>query len=132
MSLPTIFQPTIKLASFTSGGVTYFDSYLDNNGNIAIVSDVYSVAQTVQTSIQMWQGEYQFDTTVGIPWGQILGVPANRLLLNSFIQTAVLAVAYVTDIISIDYTIDNQNRVTTVTVKYNNVDSSVGTANANF
>lgn len=127
-----IYQPTIALGIFMSGNVKYEDTYLDDNNQIAIISDVISVSQTVSTAISLWQNEYQFNTTIGIPWGNILGQPINRNLLNSYIQTAVLAVAYVTNIISINYTFDNLNRVTGVTVMYNNVNSTVGVANANI
>ena len=126
----SIYQPTIKLGTFTSGNVSYQDTYLDDNNNIAMVSDINSVAQTVSNAVSLWLGEYQFDTTIGIPWGNILGQPVNRLLLNSQIQTAVLTVPYVTDIISINYTFDDLNRKTTITVTYNTNENTIEVANA--
>lgn len=128
----TIFQPTIALKKFVSGSVSYEDSYLDENKNIAIISSVDSVSQTVSNAISLWKKEYQFNITFGIPWLNILGNPLNKLLLNSYIQGAVLSVNYVSKILSIDYVTDNNNRVTQVTVKYTNTDNTIGVANANI
>jgi hypothetical protein len=129
----TINQPTIALGYFTDeNGVEYQDSYLDENGNIAMFFSINSVAQTVRNAISLWQGEYQFDTQQGIDWGNILGRVSNRLILNTFIQKQVLLVSYVTSIISIDYTFDNENRIEEVIVQYYNTDSKVGIANVNF
>ncbi len=129
----TIFQPTISLGMFTDiNGVVYEDTYLDANNNIAMIFGVDSVAQTVKNAISLWQAEYQFDTTIGIPWLNILGQLSNQLLLNSYIQNSVLAVPYVTNIISIDYNQENSSRRLQVTVKYNNTDKTVGVANANI
>lgn len=128
----TIYQPTIALKTFISGGVAYEDTYLDSNNNIAFLYDVYSVSQTVSNAISLWKNDNQFDITDGTPWLNILGQVSNRLLLNTYIETAVLKVPYVTSIISIDYTQDDARRTLFVTVKFNNTDKTVGVANANI
>lgn len=120
----TIYQPTIALNNK--------DTYLDSEKNIAMFFGIDSVSQTVSNSISLWKNDYQFDVTLGTPWLNILGQASNRLLLNSYIQTAVLRVPYVTNIISIDYISDDKNRELFVTVKYNNVDKTVGVSNANI
>lgn len=129
----TIHQPTIALTTFQDeNGVSYQDSSLDENNNILMFFSIDSVAQTVANAIALWKNEYQFNTNLGIDWQNILGRVSNRLILNSFIQNAVLAVPYVTSIISIDYTFDNLNRIEQVIVQYYNSDSKVGIANVNL
>lgn len=129
----TIYQPTIALKQFTNmNGVVYEDTYLDANQNIAFISGVDSVSQTVSNAISLWKKDYQFDVTLGTPWDNILGQISNRLLLTSYIQSAVLNVSYVKSIISIDFVADNKNRKLGVVVKYNTVDKIVSIANANI
>lgn len=129
----TIYQPTIQMNAFIDGdGITYQDTFLDENKNISFINGVDSVAQTVKNSISLWKGEYEFNTTLGSNWDNILGQPLNRLLLNTYIQTAVLQVKYVVNIISIDYITDNTNRFVGVIVKYNNTDKIVSTVNVNI
>lgn len=104
-----IYQPTIALNAEN-------DSYLNPDGGIAIIYGVDSVAQTVSNAIQLFLGEYQYNTTKGIPWTTILGQDFDKLLLDLYIETAVLAVPYVTNIESIKYTNNNNNNQRTLTV----------------
>lgn len=103
MSTITIYQPTIAL---DANG----DSYLDSNNNIAIISGVDSVSQTVSNALKLWLSEYQFDTTIGIPWFNILGEKFNQLLVNTYIEQSVLSLPYVDSIVSINYIFDNEKR----------------------
>lgn len=53
-----------------------WDLMLDNNGNIAVLSDPDSLAQDAASAIQLFYSEYYWDTTQGVPWlQQILGPP---------------------------------------------------------
>lgn len=45
-----------------------WDLVLDANGNIAVASNPYSLAQDSASMIQTFQGEVFYDTTVGIPY----------------------------------------------------------------
>lgn len=127
-----IYQPTIALNTFISGNVNYQDTDLDSNGNIAMLFSIDSVSQSVANAIQLFKGEYQFDTTQGINWLNILGQLSNRLLLNNYIQTTVLLVLYVKNIISINYISNDAGRTLSAQVMYNNTNSTVGVANANI
>ena len=102
-----IYQPTF--AQNASG-----DSYLDASGNIAIITGVDSVSQTVSNALQLWLGEYQFNTTIGVPWFNILGQNFNQLLVNTYIEQAVLAVPFVASIVSINYVFNDTVRSVTV------------------
>jgi hypothetical protein len=112
-----IYQPTFAL---NKEG----DSYLDSNGNIAIITGIDSVSQTVSNALQLWLGEYQFDTTLGVPWYNILGDKFNRLLVNNYITDEILALPYIKEIISINYVFNNINRSTTINLIFLTVDSS--------
>lgn len=127
-----IYQPTIALNTFIIGNVNYQDTDLDSNGNIAMLFSIDSVSQSVANAIQLFKGEYQFDTTQGINWLNILGQLSNRLLLNNYIQTTVLSVLYVKNIISINYISNDAGRTLSAQVMYNNTNSTVGVANANI
>lgn len=50
-----------------------WDLILDANGNIAMASDPYSLAQDAASRIKTFLGEVWYDTTIGVPYGTILG-----------------------------------------------------------
>jgi hypothetical protein len=51
-----------------------WDLALDANGNIALASDPYSLAQDAACAIRTFQGECWYNTALGIPYfAQILG-----------------------------------------------------------
>lgn len=61
-----------------------WDLVLDANGNIAMASDPYSVAQDVASACRTFLGECWYNTTIGIPYfQQVLGYlpPINVLKL---------------------------------------------------
>lgn len=129
----TIYQPTIYMKEFIGmDGVPYQDTFLDSNRNIAIISDVLSVSQTVKNAISLWLGEYQFDTTLGIPWQNILGNPLNKSLLNSYLKTAILRVPYVTQVVSIEYFPDDMKRILGIKITYLNTDNLTSVTNVNI
>lgn len=45
-----------------------WDLCLDAFGNMAVASNPYSLAQDAASAIRMFQGEYWYDTTKGIPY----------------------------------------------------------------
>lgn len=51
-----------------------WDLCLDTTGNIAVATEPYSTAQDVASQCRMFEGEYWFDISLGIPYfDQILG-----------------------------------------------------------
>jgi hypothetical protein len=69
------------------------DSCLDANGNIAVASAPYSIAQDVATQMSTFLGECWYDTTQGIPyWQQILGKRPPASLLTSLFEAQALLV----------------------------------------
>jgi hypothetical protein len=70
-----------------------WDLVLDVDGNIAIATDPYSVAQDVASAIKTFLGEVWYDTTQGVPYFQnILGQLPSTALLSAYIQNAALSV----------------------------------------
>jgi hypothetical protein len=52
-----------------------WDLVLDANGNIAVASQPYSLAQDAASAIKTFLGECYYDTTIGVPYlTQIFGV----------------------------------------------------------
>lgn len=62
-----------------------WDLYLGNDGNIATVTGQEQKSQDVATSVKIWQGEYVFDTTRGLPYNLVMANPVNRSLLQEYI-----------------------------------------------
>jgi hypothetical protein len=63
---------------------TTWDLILDVNGNIALATEPYSLAQDAASAILTWLGECYWDTTVGVPWQQqIVGKPPSLSLLRA-------------------------------------------------
>ena len=69
-----------------------WDLTLDADGNIAVASDPYSVAQDVASACRTWLGEVYFDTTIGVPYDQIMGEEASFVFIKSQLQAAALTV----------------------------------------
>lgn len=70
-----------------------WDLVLDSNGNWAIASPPYAVAQDVASAIKTFQGEVYYDSTLGVPYTQeILGEQPPLNVVVSDIETAALAV----------------------------------------
>lgn len=77
--------------------VSAWDLVLDVNGNIALASDPYSLAQDSASSIRTFQGEVYYDTTRGVPyWTQVLGKAPSLAVLKVLFQAAALLVPGVT------------------------------------
>lgn len=79
------------------------DMYLDQNGNIAMISGQDAVMQACQQAAQTLLGEMVLLTSDGIPYFQVVfnGVP-NLQQLNASLRTAFLGVTGVTQVQSLD------------------------------
>lgn len=69
-------------------GVTW-DLLVDAAGNIALASDPYSIAQDVASALKAWAGEVYYDTTLGVPYQNILGQQPPA----SYVKTQMIAQA---------------------------------------
>lgn len=83
---------------------TAWDLVLDANGNIAMATPPYSLAQDVASAVRTFLGEVWYDSTLGVPyWQEILGqLPPASLLIELLNQQAltvpgvVVAQTYIT------------------------------------
>jgi hypothetical protein len=72
---------------------TAWDLVLDANGNIAVASPPYAIAQDVASAVRTFLGEVWYDTTQGIPYfTQVLGQLPPASLLMELINNAALTV----------------------------------------
>jgi hypothetical protein len=70
-----------------------WDLVLDVNGNIALASEPYSLAQDAASAIKTFLGEVYYDTTLGVPFfQQILGKTPNIALMKAKFEEAALTV----------------------------------------
>jgi hypothetical protein len=77
---------------------TVWDLVLDASGNIAVATPPYAVAQDVATACRTFLGEVYYDTTLGVPWRQmILGKLPPLNFIKQQLVTAALTVPGVTN-----------------------------------
>lgn len=72
---------------------TTWDLCLDANGNIAVASDPYSIAQDVASAVRTFLGECWYDTTLGVPYfQQILGRFPSLTVVQTLLANAAATV----------------------------------------
>lgn len=77
---------------------TAWDLCIDADGDIAMASEPYSLAQDAASAIRLFLAEYWYDTTIGIPYFQrILG---KNPPINLFKTLAIAAAETVPDVVS--------------------------------
>jgi hypothetical protein len=70
-----------------------WDLTLDANGNLAIASPPYALAQDAASECRLFAGEAYYDTTRGVPyWGQVLGLAPPLALVRQYLVRAALLV----------------------------------------
>lgn len=73
--------------------LTTWDFVLNTNGDLAMASDPYSVAQDVASACRTFLGEVWYDTTIGVPYFQdALGQNQPLALLRQSLIEAALTV----------------------------------------
>lgn len=70
-----------------------WDLLLDNQGNIAMATNPYAMAQDAASAIRLFQGELWYDNSKGLPyWQQVLGMYPPLSLMQSLIEGAAMEV----------------------------------------
>jgi hypothetical protein len=84
------------------------------NGRQDFFADINAVAQLIDTSLLLLQGEWWADLAVGFPLFQrilgVYGVGNNPQIAALLIQQTILAVPYVTGMANIDFSYDSLTR----------------------
>lgn len=65
-----------------------WDLVLDINGNIAVASEPYALAQDAASAMQLFKGELWYDTTKGVDLWNVLGKAPSLSLLKSELAAA--------------------------------------------
>jgi len=72
---------------------TAWDLVLDINGNIAVATEPYAIAQDVANACRLFAGELYYDTSKGIPYfGEVLGKLPPLEVVRAKLTAAALAV----------------------------------------
>lgn len=68
-----------------------WDLVLDSNGDIALATPPYAVAQDVASAMRLFQGELWYNTMQGVPyWQQLLGQnPTTSQIVAAFNNAAI-------------------------------------------
>jgi hypothetical protein len=93
------------------------DLYLDANGNIATTNGDAEIVENVYHAIELWLGEYDFNTQLGINWQYYLTTdkPVGNQIKTNLIQ-AINNVSGVTGITSFNMDLNPINRQLLITV----------------
>lgn len=98
------------------------DMFMDEAGNLGIVSGIDCMSDNLQTNCKLWIREYDYDTTIGIPFLTIIGNPhvnsttlntqfTNALLLsNNYLTQAQQSAFGINSVQSLVFSEDNQTR----------------------
>jgi hypothetical protein len=70
--------------------IAAWDLALDINGNIAVASEPYAIAQDVASAVRLFAGELWYDTTQGVPYFDVLGNVPNLQFIKLQIEKAAL------------------------------------------
>lgn len=108
---------------------TTWDLVLDANGNIAVASAPYQLAQDAASACKTFLGECWYDTTVGVPLWRILGQTPPLSLVKQYFIDAALTVPGVVSV-QVFLTAVGKNRVLGGQIQV--TDASGVTTAANF
>ena len=99
--------PTVIVRKLINGDPAY------GNGAACFLADLDAVAQIIETSLLLFQGEWWKDRTIGLPVFQsIVGQAENnrQATISLLIQQVILGVEYVTAISNVQFLYTSANR----------------------
>lgn len=56
-------------------GISFNDIYIDEGGNLVLCSGTEMIKNAIATNLWLWISEYEYNTTIGVPYKTILGNP---------------------------------------------------------
>lgn len=105
-----------------------WDYTVDANGNWAVATEPYSLAQDVSSAIRLFQGELWYDSSQGIPYFQkILGESPPLAVFQEYMVQAALTVPDVVSAVCIVESFDSATRKVTGQVQFTDVNGNTGT-----
>jgi hypothetical protein len=106
-----------------------WDLVLDANGNIALATEPYSLAQDAASAIKTLLGECYWDTTVGVPLFEILGQQFSLALTKTLCVTAAITVPDVASAQVFISSFDRTSRIITGQVQITSTSGQSSAAN---
>lgn len=103
------------------------DLFVNPNGQLGVVSGPQDTLQSIENALQLWLGEYDYNTDAGIPYNILLASPNvdNSLIefqirqailsINSFLTPAQFALFGINKIKSVTFSVDKNRRVFSLT-----------------
>lgn len=111
-----------------------WDLYLDDSGDLALVTEGAEVAQHVRQRLDFFQGSWFLNLAAGLPWYQeILGARRfstqsdNRAYTESFIKQEVLETPGVTRLLTFDFEVNEASRAASFTFRFDTLWGEAGT-----
>lgn len=87
------------------------DVYLDDDGNLAMVTNALAVGQHVRQRLNAFSGEWFLDTSAGMAWlRRILGRGYDPAIAEALVKAEILDTDAVTEITSFSVSFDSSNR----------------------
>jgi hypothetical protein len=108
------FQPNQNYASYIATADEWNDMYIGENGILGTSSGYSSMSEAITSALLLWYGEYEYDTTIGVTYGAILGNPhVDSALIQYQIEKNIMSVNdFLTDDQVADYGVKTINSVT--------------------
>lgn len=103
------------------------------DGQIAFVTGKQYTAQRIRTRLQLFLGEWPFDTSQGVPWlEQIFVKPVVLVTVEALIKNTILGTPTVTELVSYSDHLDRVNRIYSVNFSVNSDNGTINdTVNMN-
>lgn len=108
------------------------DTYLDETGQIAIVTDEKDIIQNAQTNLRLFTGEYEFDVSIGVAWMSIYGEQYSNTLIqfiNAQFTQNLLTIPQVDRVLNISYVYNEDERKLPATISIQLVNGVILNAN---
>jgi len=67
------------------------DLIMQPNGQLQVLTGAYSIAQSINCALSLWLGEYELNSTEGVPYKLIFQGSANPQLIDYQLTNAILS-----------------------------------------
>lgn len=81
-------------------------------GRLGVVEGPDAIRQQLQMRLRMWSGEWFADTSVGVPWGSILGAKGAQAFAEATLRRAISTCPGVATLDAFTFAVDARRRAT--------------------
>lgn len=88
------------------------DIYLNDDGNLALVTGAEAIGQHIRQRLMAWRGEWFLDTSAGVEWTEyVLGRPPSEMAIaEATIKAEIVGTPGVSEILEFDAEYDRVSR----------------------